>query len=410
MKPDSSLIISNFLDPLPTQAYKGVRDFLPQDYSKKEYIFNKWRRILKQNGFQEYETSLLESADLYIAKSGEELGSKQLYSFEDKGGRKVALRPEQTPSLARLVAGNQRALKLPVKWFSIPNCFRYEQPQKGRYREHWQLNVDIVGLEAGGVETEIMMLLGQIFLGFGANRNQFRIDFNHRGVLDEWLAESALIEYKEVVYKVLDGWYKQDQGQKKEVLKMAGVSDNKIEKIFNLADKKAKEWEKYLDIAKKWLEIGGDFGVIKTLSQVGQDVDYNFNPCIIRGIAYYTGLVFEAFDKNPENPRSLFGGGRYDNLLELFGEHQPAIGFGFGDATMHEFLSGWGLYPENLDTMVDVGILMLSPESFTKVYSEILPNLRELGKNWLLDYAFERSENKRYESLKKRGCVEILKV
>ena len=397
-----------------SQPYKGTRDFYPEELQKRNYIFNTWRKVLLQNGFVEYETSLLENAELYIAKSGQELGGKQLYNFRDKGDRFVALRPEQTPSLARLVANKFGELKFPLRWFSIPNCFRYEQPQKGRFREHWQLNVDIIGLNAGAVELEILNLLGELFKAFGAGRENFKIMFNHRQVLDKWIELNGLSENKTLIYAVLDDWFKKSLEQNIEELKnpkdegrVAIVNDSDITKIVDLTMKKGDSWNQYLEIANEFEELKL---VLSKIQEIQPDLEYDFNPCIIRGIAYYTGLVLEAFDKNPANPRALFGGGRYDNLMELFGRQAPAVGFGWGDATMHEFLSNWNLYPDFSLDQVKIGIMPFSESDLVKVYKEIVPDLKLKNQTFEIDYDYDRNEEKRWISLKKRGCNEVVKL
>jgi histidyl-tRNA synthetase len=391
---------------ISTQPYKGTRDFYPEQLQKKNYIFAKWREVLTKKGFLEYETSLLENAEIYIAKSGQELGGSQLYNFYDKGERFVALRPEQTPSLARMVANNFGEIRFPVRWFSIPNCFRYERPQKGRLREHWQLNVDVIGLEPGFIELEILNLVGELFKSFGANKNHFAINFNHRGLLDSWLEEYGLLENKSLIYKVLDDWYKVSIDENNTLL-TAELSPSQVENIVNLAQKNGKEWEDYLNKAHEYKEIKL---ILAHIGQLQSDLEYVLNPCIIRGIAYYTGIVFEAFDKNPENPRALFGGGRYDNLMELFGKHAPAIGFGWGDVTMDEFLTGHNLYPDFQNNVNKIGVMLMDESKIGMLYHEILPKLETEGKLAVIDYDISRSENKRYESLKKRGCGEIMKI
>jgi histidyl-tRNA synthetase len=389
-----------------TQPYKGTRDFYPEDLRKKRYIFDTWRSTLVDLGFVEYETSLLENAELYIAKSGAELGGSQLYNFIDKGDRFVALRPEQTPSLARIVANKHRELRFPLRWFSIPNCFRYERPQKGRTREHWQLNVDIIGLEAGLVELELLLTLGRLFQAFGAHKQHFSIQYNHRSLLDSWLDKHSLLGHKTLIYKVLDDWYKTTTEHKKEEFGSSLTADQ-IEIVLQLGDQKGVSWQEYKDLSRNYPEL---IELATVPQKVLPNIEYALNPCIIRGIAYYTGIVFEAFDKNPENARALFGGGRYDNLMEMFGQQAPALGFGWGDTTMDLFLTGHNLYPDFTTEQETVGILLLHPESAVKLHTEIIPALIKDKKAYDINYEFERSENKRYESLKKRGCSEIIKV
>jgi histidyl-tRNA synthetase len=391
--------------PLPTAPYKGTRDFYPKMLQKRSYIFSTWRNVLEKKGFSEYETSVLENADIYIAKSGEELGGSQLYNFHDKGERFIALRPEQTPSTARMIANQYGELRFPLRWFSIPNCFRYERPQKGRLREHWQLNVDIIGLEAGYAELELIMLVGDIFEAFGADKKHFSIQYNHRKVLDNWLEKYDLLTVKSDVYSILDGWYKVSLTENTQLLENV-MSSVQVQSVLSLVSKQGAPWEDYTNIAVSFPEI---LLLLENTQKLKPNLEYILNPCIIRGIAYYTGLVFEAFDKNPENSRALFGGGRYDTLMELFGKQSPALGFGYGDVTMDEFLSGHGLYPDFSPVNL-VGIMLMDKNSTTELFQNILPNLEKEGKVPCIDYETTRSENKRYESLKKRGCSEVIKV
>ncbi len=393
-----------YMQTISPAPYKGTRDFYPDILAKRNYIFNTWRSVLATCGFEEYETSVLENAEIYIAKSGEELGGSQLYNFHDKGDRFIALRPEQTPSLARLVANKYGELRMPLRWFSIPNCFRYERPQKGRLREHWQLNVDVIGLEAGYIELEMMILLGDLFAKFGATSNHFSINFNHRQVLDRWLEKYGFSNNKTLIYSTLDNWYKISVQENIKLLREE-LSEEQAQQIVALTNKTGTQWDDYLVIAREYKELQL---LIDILPTIRPDIEYNFNPCIIRGIAYYTGIVFEAFDKNPENPRALFGGGRYDTLMDLFGKNAPAVGFGWGDVTMHEFLEGHGLYPNFKSNQKLVGIMAMTSESIQTIFTQTIP---ELSKNpYIIDYEIDRNENKRYEGLKKRGCSEIIKV
>lgn len=389
---------------LESSPYKGTRDFYPENLKKRSYIFETWRKTLNSLGFEEYDTSVLENAQMYIIKSGDELGSKQLYNFVDKGEREVALRPEMTPSLARIVSNKYGELKLPLRWFSIPNCFRYERPQKGRLREHWQLNVDIIGLEAGGSEVELVNVIVKIFSAFGADKRHFRIYFNHRKLLDKWLDYHDIID-KKTIYKTLDDWFKTTDDQKHDELK--NFDKATIEKIFELTKPDSNEFNRYLEFAKEFEELNL---LLKIIPSIYPSINFQLNPCIIRGIAYYTGFVLEAFDNNLENPRSLFGGGRYDTLLEMFGKTAPCVGFGFGDVTISEFLDNWSLWPEDLFERENVvGIIPKSSKSLETIYAETIPQLKK-DQIYDINYEFERSENKRYETLKKRGCDEIIKV
>jgi histidyl-tRNA synthetase len=388
-----------------SKPYKGTRDFYPEDLNKRNYIFNTWKTVLLENGYSEYDSSILENAELYIAKSGDELGSKQLYSFEDKGERKVALRPEMTPSLARIVANKFGELKFPLRWFSIPNCFRYEKPQRGRTREFWQLNLDLIGLEAGASDLEMLIILGKIFLSFGAKKEMYSIRYGHRGLIDDQIKIMGLENQSKLVYEILDNWKKMRASDRLAFAKEEGMSEEQYFLIQNYVDNPTVDFEKFPEL-----------GLIKNLtSQILPQVDYLFDPTIVRGLAYYTGLVFEAFDNNPENNRAMFGGGRYDNLMELFGKHSPAVGAAIGDLTWHEFLEGWNLYPDFSVQKAKVGIMPIlenatQEQILEKIYTQIIPDIQSKNQDFEIDYDFARNPNKRYESLKKRGCSEVLEI
>jgi histidyl-tRNA synthetase len=391
---------------LSTQPYKGVRDFYPDEFKKRQYIFDTWRSTLVKTGFSEYDASILEPANLYTEKSGEELGSKQLYSFTDKGDREVALRPEWTPTLARMVSAKFGEIAFPLRWFCIPNCFRYERPQKGRLREFWQLNADIIGLEAGLSDLEILRVLSVLFESFKAPKESYSIRYNHRGLLDMWIVNEIGEDKKQQVYDLLDSWKKLDDRERKETMLEQGFTSEQSQKIQELANCAGLSYETYLTYSKNFTELAT---IQSTISEICPNSNFIFDPTIVRGIAYYTGLVFEAFDENPENSRALFGGGRYDNLLELFGKHAPAIGFGWGDVTMGEFLTNWDLWP-SFEEKTTTGVMVENKESIPELYTKILPELETKGVTYIVDYDTERSENKRWQALKKKGCGEIIKV
>ncbi len=313
-------------------SYKGVRDFYPEDMAIQNYIFDTWRKVAKEFGYVEYGASILEYADLYKAKGerNEEIVNEQMYTFTDKGDREVALRPEMTPTLARMIAARRKGLKLPLRWFSIPNCFRYERTQRGRKREHWQLNCDLMGVtkdfSATGADVEIISLSYKIMKEFGANDEDFVIKINSRILLQEQIGDKLL--NKDLYPKAMRLLDKKD----------------KIEK-----DEFDKAWK---EISNENFEINFEANnKINTLiNALGKNGVNNviYDPVLTRGFDYYTDVVFEVFDTNPENSRSLFGGGRYDNLLEMFGvEPLPTVGFGMGDVTIRDFLETHKLPPFN---------------------------------------------------------------
>lgn len=314
------------------ESYKGVRDFYPEDMAIQNYIFDTWRKVAKEFGYVEYSASILEYADLYKAKGerNEEIVNEQMYTFTDKGDREVALRPEMTPTLARMIAARRKGLKLPLRWFSIPNCFRYERSQRGRRREHWQLNCDIMGIAGIDAEVEVISLAYKIMKEFGAKNEDFLIRIGSRKFLDELLIEELGMPEDQAnkIKRTLDRLEKMTAEEISTAESELSISFEEIKNMENTppADIKA---------------------VLSGLEKVGI-TNVKFDPTIVRGFDYYTGMVFEVFDTNPENKRALFGGGRYDNLLEMFGvEPLPTVGFGMGDVTIRDFLETHKLPPFN---------------------------------------------------------------
>ncbi len=308
---------------LSTESYKGVRDFYPEDMAVQNYIFGVWRKVAEESGYLEYSASILEYADLYRSKGSDEIVNEQMYTFTDKGDREVALRPEMTPTLARMIAARRKGLKLPLRWFSIPNVFRYERPQRGRKREHWQLNCDLMGIAGVEAEVEIITLAYKIMRAFDARDEDFLIKINDRRLFDEIFVEigDASPSTKKEVIRLIDSKEKIDNFES-ELNRHLG--QEKKEKFLELL--KTKKSTHRLD------ELGA---VLHTKGVKNFIIDTS----IARGFDYYTGVVFEVFDTNPDNRRSLFGGGRYDNLLEMFGvEPIPTVGFGMGDVTIRDFL------------------------------------------------------------------------
>ena len=304
---------------LGTESYVGVRDFYPEDMAVQNYIFGVWRKLSESSGFVEYGASILEPAELYKTKSGDEIANEQMFTFIDRGEREVALRPEMTPTLARMIAARRKSLKFPLRWYSIPNLFRYERPQRGRKREHWQLNCDIMGIADIEAEVEIISLAHSIMKTFGAEDKDFEIRINDKKAPMKGLREKRVQlteEQEQRLLRLRDGKDKiSNEEYSAGILKIVGENldiDSEESDEVNLLINKLKE---------KGIE------------------NINFSPTLTRGFDYYTGVIFEVFDTNPENKRSLFGGGRYDNLLEIFGaEPVPTVGFGMGDITIRDFL------------------------------------------------------------------------
>jgi histidyl-tRNA synthetase len=319
-------------EPLSTDPYKGVRDFYPDEWATLSNAFGIIRSRLALWGYEEYAASPLERAELYEAKTSEEIVSEQTYTFEDRGGRRVTLRPEMTPTLARMVAAKRRELVFPLRWYSIPNCFRYERPQKGRLREHFQLNVDLVGLPSGEADIEIINIASSLLRAFGASPEHFTIRVNSRKLLTMACEAAGLdADTSRAYLRLLD---KKDKMSDEDWrAKSAEITAADPLALIESGDARLAEARAEVDAVIAALEERGVMNVM-------------FDPTLTRGFDYYTGIIFEVFDASPENSRSLFGGGRYDGLVAAYGvDPVPAIGFGMGDVTLMDFLSTHSLTP-----------------------------------------------------------------
>lgn len=333
---------------LGTEAYKGVRDFYPEDMFIQNHIFDIFKNVCKSYGYNEYNASILEPADLYRAKTGEEIINEQTYTFTDRGEREVTLRPEMTPTAARMVASKKQELSFPLRWYSIPNLFRYEKPQKGRLREHWQLNVDLFGVADTSAEVEVISLAYSIMKKIGLKDADFQIRLNSRKIMNFILNDLMSLDEDttQKICKLID---------KKNKLS-ANDFDNSIKEL--LTDKSAEfltllnsqNFEEFISRLPQTLEVAEKVEEIKSVMAKLEKLGITntiFDQTLMRGFDYYTGIVFEVYDNNPENRRSVFGGGRYDDLLSIFGgEKVPAFGFGAGDVIIRDIMETYGLLPE----------------------------------------------------------------
>lgn len=334
---------------LSTHPYKGARDFYPEDKRIQKYMFNVLRKSVEKFGYEEYDAPLLEPLELYLAKTGEEIVNEQTYAFEDRGGRKVAIRPEMTPSVSRMVAAKRQELAYPLRWYSIPNLWRYERPQRGRLREHYQLNVDLFGLPGIEAEFEIIQIMDSILQAFHAKRTMYQIRINSRKFMDHVLFE--YIGFDEVqaysVSKLIDRMHKIDHAefvmQLDALCNPSQRENGTVEKLLDvLAAKRITALPQNLQGHESLQSVAF---LINLLEQAGIS-NVEFDVTLMRGFDYYTDIIFEVFDKHPENNRAMIGGGRYDGLVELFGvEPVPTIGFGFGDVTLQNFLELHELLP-----------------------------------------------------------------
>ena len=326
------------------QPVKGTRDFLPDEMRLRNWIFEVWRKASLKSGFEEYDTCVLEHEELYIRKAGEEI-SNQLYSFEDKGGRRLSLRPEMTPSLARLVVQQTKSLPFPIKWFSIPQCFRYERMTKGRRREHFQWNADIVGQPKIIAEAEILMLIISATEAMGISHNDIQIFINDRRILNGILSLLKVPEklHSEVLI-IMDKRDKISINDLGGLLENIGLSKTQVKQLNEyLLKSDLHELEKIL---KNNLGIKELQSLIKLIDSAGYKNYLKFDISIVRGLSYYTGAIFEVKSTKQQH-RAICGGGRYNSLLSAFGkETVPAVGFGFGDVVILDVLKDLNILPE----------------------------------------------------------------
>ena len=326
-------------------ALPGFRDFYPQELAERAYIMRTWRDVARRYAFVEYDGPPLEPLELYTRKSGEEIVG-QLYNFTDKGEREVALRPEMTPTVARMVAARANALRKPVRWFSMPQLFRYERQQKGRLREHYQLNVDIFGAAEVAADAELVACAVDMMRAFGLTSTDVVVRVSDRRLLQAYLRSLGVADdAMPAVYGVIDKLERTPAAISTEKLEALGVTGESVARILGIADVTFAELQASIgsgDAAAVVEEFGHFLEYVPALLG-GDDSWLRLDLSIVRGLAYYTGIVFELFDRSGEF-RAICGGGRYDTLLEsLGGADMPALGFGMGDVVLGELLRARGL-------------------------------------------------------------------
>ncbi len=331
------------------QPVKGTRDFFPDEMRMRNWLFQVWRSVSEQAGFEEYDTCVLEHEELYIRKAGDEI-SKQLYSFEDKGGRRLSLRPEMTPSLARLVLQRTKSLLFPIKWFSMPQCFRYERMTKGRRREHFQWNADIIGQPDMVAEAEILMLLISACESMGLSAKDIRVFINDRRILNAILSQLNVTEkLHSAILVIMDKRDKVSPETLGTMLKDVGMTSSQVQHLNEYLTKTN------LQKLKEELQHTEGIDELQHLLQLMDTAGYSdylqFDISIVRGLSYYTGAVFEI--NSPEKQhRAICGGGRYDSLLSTYGgKSVPAVGFGFGDVVVLDVLRELERFPELTRTL-----------------------------------------------------------
>ena len=343
-----------------TQGVRGTRDFYPEDMRVRNWLFEKFHSAALSHGFEEYDSPVLETEELYTRKSGEDI-TQQLYNFKDKGDRRVSLRPEMTPSLARMVMARSGILPLPIKWYSIPQCWRYERTQRGRGREHYQWNVDIWGAEGVEADAELISVLAHFFESVGLSEEDLVIRVSSRKVLEEVLGKLGISgdDFSKTCV-IMDKMDKLPPEAIQTQLAEIGLDQGAVSTIqeFLVIDGLEQLSEELGEDSIAAHEIRSLFSLVESY---GLEEWISFDASVVRGLAYYTGPVFEANDRSGDL-RAICGGGRYDRLIgTLGGKDLPATGFGFGDMVIMELLESKGLLPVLSQGVSDV-VFGMGPE------------------------------------------------
>jgi histidyl-tRNA synthetase len=376
---------------LSTQSYKGARDFYPEDMRVQKYIFQTWRTVCERFGYEEYTAPILEATDIYLSKGNEEIVREQTYTFTDRGGRSVTMRPEMTPTVSRMVAGRRQELGYPLRLYSIPNCFRYERAQRGRLREFWQLNADIFGVSGVEAEYECLSMADQIMREFGAKRSMYEIRINSRPFINHVLRDYIGFDEVEAVtlIRLIDRRNKLTRAEFVALAESAIAPSKRengaVQKLLQVLDIKTPS-DLPAELAEhESLNILTDLMVLLEKDGV---TNARFDITLMRGFDYYTGVVFEVFDTHPDNNRAMFGGGRYDGLVANFGaEAVPTFGFAPGDISTQLFLESHGLMPTfNSETELYIVLADITYSDANKVIQE----LRNEGVNVAVDVSGKR--------------------
>lgn len=387
---------------LSSQPYKGTRDYYPAEKRIQNYIFTQWTRVSRRFGYEEYGAPLLEPLEVYAAKSGQELANEQTYAFIDRGDRSVAIRPEMTPSISRMIAARRQEMAYPARLFSIANFMRYERPQRGREREFWQLNVDLFGVDGALPESEIISMGAEFLRAFGATDDMFVIKVNNRKVIDLMMTQYLKLDsvQAQLMIKLFDRKNKiTNQEFRDQAIDIFGESmaaDGLARISALLTAKTMSELPAEIRDSEPVVELQKLFAL---LEQAGV-TNAMFDITLMRGLDYYTGTVFEFFDNHPDNNRSLFGGGRYDGLVGLFGaEPISAVGMAPGLTTTELFLRSHELLP-TLPSTTEVYVVVLGDDTLPGA-TKFANSLRGEGVNVELDITGRKLDKQLKTAIKK---------
>jgi len=385
------------------EPIRGMDDYYPSDLREVNWIIETIRDITERYGYEEYLTPQIEPVEIFAAKSSDELVNEQSFIVEKKEGERLILIPELTPSLARMVAKKSQELKKPIRWFSVPTCFRYERPQRGRRRAFFQPNVDILGEESLYADLEIFNIITDIFTEFGATADQFQIYYNSRRFMDS-ISKFILkldISKNPLVYKALDKSDKMDEEEFEKFLIDTFQDEVIIQGIFKLKDTKSVDelLRKFDNVPEEFYQSEGYLEITnfnRLLKELNLSNYCTFSSGTVRGLDYYTGIIYEVFDTGKENIRSIFGGGRYDDLLSIFSEEKiTGTGFGMGIYTLSLFLNTYSLIPDDIkekDCSDTIYIASINEDMSTYAF-ELARIIRDEDFPCVIDYRFKNLKN-----------------
>jgi len=387
---------------LSSEPYKGARDWYPEEMRLRNYIFSTWHRIVTSYGYEAYDTPLLEPVDVYAAKSGQELANEQTFVFTDRGERRVAIRPEMTPSVSRMIAAKRQEVAMPARWYSIAQFMRYERPQRGREREFWQLNCDLFGLDGALADAEIVTIGDQIMKAFGATDEMYTIKINNRRIINFLMAQYLELDavQAQLMIKLFDRKNKiASEAFRDQAIDIFGQESAKsgLQKLAQLVAAKT-----MADLPEMLRESDAVREIQELFTQLERAGVKNavFDITLMRGLDYYTGTVFEFYDTHPENTRALFGGGRYDGLVGLFGaEPVSAVGIAPGLTTTELFLKTHNLVPA-LASSTDVYLIVVGDA--LRGAQRIAKELRDEGINVELDFTGRKIDKQLKTAVKKQ--------
>lgn len=387
---------------LSTQPYKGTRDYYPEDKRVQNYIFHTWKVVAERFGYEDYGAPMLEPLELYAAKTGQEIVNEQTYQFTDRGDRTVAIRPEMTPSVSRMVAARRQEVAYPARWYSIANFMRYERPQRGREREFWQLNVDVFGIEGVYAEFEMIQMADALMKEFGASEKMYTIRVNDRKLINYVMTQYLRLDVvqTQLMIKLFD---------RREKITPEEFS-NQAADIFNDTQRSeglslitqllsAKSMSELPERIKNAEEMRDVLALFSLLNSAGVK-NVKFDITLMRGFDYYTGIVFEVFDNHPDNRRAMFGGGRYDGLVGLFGVGPvPTVGMAPGGTMTELFLRSHKLLPE-MSSTTEVYVVVL--DNVLAGAQKLSNKLRDEGLNVEIDVTGRKLDKQIRSAVKKQ--------